>query len=98
MDSREAIAILNGHRAELQRRGVAHAAVFGSTARKQNRPDSDLDLLVDIDPAAELGVYQYVALTRFISGLFPVVVDVANRATLQPHVRPSAERDAIYAF
>ncbi|MDP3404506.1 nucleotidyltransferase family protein [Brevundimonas sp.] len=98
MNSREAIDILKGHRAELQRRGVAHAAVFGSTVRAENRPDSDLDLLVDIDPAADIGVYEYVALTRFIGELFPVPVDVANRATLQPHVRPSAEREAIYAF
>ncbi|MFC5343131.1 nucleotidyltransferase family protein [Brevundimonas staleyi] len=98
MDSGQAIEILNDHRAELQRRGVAHAAVFGSTARRQNGPESDLDLLVEIDPAAELGVYQYVALTRFIGELFPVTVDIANRAALQPHVRPSAERDAIYAF
>lgn len=98
MNSREAIDILKGHRAELQRRGVAHAAVFGSTVRAENRPDSDLDLLVDIDPAADIGVYEYVALTRFIGELFPVPVDVANRATLKPHVRPSAEREAIYAF
>jgi predicted nucleotidyltransferase len=98
MNSLQAIDILNAHRAELQRRGVAHAAVFGSTVRAENRPDSDLDLLVDIDPAANIGVYEYVALTRFIGQLFPVPVDIANRATLQPHVRPSAERDAVYAF
>lgn len=98
MDSRRAIDILMANRAELITRGVAHVAVFGSTARGQNRPDSDLDLLVEVDPTADLGVYEYVSLTRFIRTLFPVAVDIANRATLQPHVRPSAEREAIYAF
>lgn len=92
------IAILKRHRDELRGLGVARAALFGSTARGQNDADSDLDVLVEIDPAADLGVYEYVALTRYLKSLFPVPVDVANRATLQPHVRPSAERDAIYAF
>lgn len=70
--------------------------MFGSTVRGDAAPGSDVDVLIEIDPAANGGVY--VAITRYIGELFPGRVDVANRATLQPHVRPSAERDAVYAF
>jgi predicted nucleotidyltransferase len=98
MDREDALTILRENRAALLEKGVTRAALFGSTVRGEAGPRSDVDLLVDIDPAANLGVYEYVALTRFLRELFPVPVDVANRATLKPHVRPSAERDAVYAF
>jgi predicted nucleotidyltransferase len=39
-----------------------------------------------------------VGLTQYISDLFPVPVDIANRASLKATVRPQAERDAVYAF
>jgi predicted nucleotidyltransferase len=37
--------------------GVAHAAVFGSVARGDDRPDSDVDILVDLDPAIVVTVF-----------------------------------------
>jgi predicted nucleotidyltransferase len=82
----------------LRARGVAHAALFGSVARGEDRPDSDIDIMVEIAADARLGVFQYVGVVRYIEELFPVRVDVANREGLKPLVRPSAERDAIYAF
>ena len=45
-----------------------------------------------------IGVFEYVELTDFIGGLFPVRVDVANRAKLKPHIRPQAECEAVQAF
>jgi len=98
MNRAEALAILKQHRDELRRRGVARAALFGSVVRDEANAESDVDVLLDIDPAANLGVFEYVAVIRYLSEIFPVPVDVANRATLKPHVRPSAERDAVYAF
>ena len=77
---------------------MTRAAIFGSTVRGEAGVQSDVDVLVDLDPAANMGVYEYVSLTRFLQSVFPARVDIANHATLKPHVRPSAERDAIYAF
>lgn len=98
MKRADALAILEKHRDELRHRGVARAALFGSTVRDEASAESDVDVLLDIDPSANIGVFEYVAITRFLSEIFPVPVDVANHATLQPHVRPTVERDAIYAF
>ena len=84
--------------AALRARGVMHAALFGSAARGDARPDSDIDIMVEIAPEADIGVFQYVGIVHSIKDLFPVRVDVSNRLALKPHVRPSAERDAIYAF
>lgn len=92
------IARLKEAERQLKARGVSHAALFGSVARGEERPDSDIDIMVEIDPSAQLGVFAYVGLVRSIAEMFPDRVDVSNRAALKYYVRPSAERDAIYAF
>ena len=94
----DVLAKLKEAEAELKARGVTHAALFGSVARGEERSNSDIDIMVEIDPAAVMGVYAYVSLVRSITKMFPVRVDVSNRAALKYYVRPSAERDAIYAF
>ncbi len=89
---------LREREADLRARGVAHAALFGSVARGDDRPDSDIDILVEIAPDARIGLFQYAGIVRYLEELFPTHVDVANREGLKPLARPSAERDAIYAF
>ena len=94
-------AILDGlrkHEAALRARGVSHAALFGSRARGDNRPDSDIDIMVEIAPEADIGVFQYVGIVQYLEEMFPATVDVANRAAMKSLVRPNAERDAVYAF
>ena len=98
MNRSEAIEILRAHAGELRHLGVAGAALFGSIARGEASAGSDVDILVELDPAADLDVYDYVGVVQFIERLFPVPVDVANRESLKSHGRPEAERDAIYAF
>ena len=95
---KQIIATLRAHQAELSRRGVRHAAVFGSIARGDAKPASDIDIMIELDPTAPIGVFEYVGITQYLSDLFPAPVDVANRSNLKPLVRSSAERDAVYAF
>jgi len=92
------IATLRANKAALRLRGVAHAALFGSVARGEAGPDSDIDIMVEIDAAAPVGVWEYIGITHFIGDLFPVKVDVSERDALRGHVRPGVERDAIHAF
>lgn len=92
------IAILRAHEAPLRRRGVLRAALFGSTARDEALPGSDVDIMVEIDPAARVDLYGYAGITRYIAELFSVPVDVAEREMLLEPVRRTAERDAVYAF
>jgi predicted nucleotidyltransferase len=93
-----ALAVLKRHEADLRRRGVRHVALFGSVARNAAGPDSDIDVLVEIDPDAPVGVFEFADLTLYLSNLFAGRADVANQAALKAHVRPAAERDAVYAF
>ena len=54
--------------------------------------------MIEVDPAARIGVYEYVALKEYIAELFDGPVDVVSREGLKPYVRPAATTDAIYAF
>lgn len=98
MDRVAAINILRSHEGELRKRGVRHAALFGSVARGDATAASDVDVMVVLDRETVRDVYDYVGVVHFIEDMFPVAVDVANRETLKERVRQNAERDAIDAF
>lgn len=98
MDKRDIIARLKENEATLRAQGVAHAALFGSVARGDHRPDSDIDIMIELDPTARVTMFDYIDIKEYIEGLFQGQVDVVNRDGLKPFVRPRAASDAIYAF
>lgn len=98
MNKDDVITALKAAEPELRAKGVLHAALFGSVARDEQRPDSDIDIMIEIDTEARIGVFGYVEIVNIIEDMFPAKVDVSNKACLRPYVRPSAEREALYAF
>ena len=54
--------------------------------------------MIDLDPEAHIGVFELVAIKRFIGNLLESPVDVVQRSALKPHVRPSAIASALDAF
>lgn len=79
-------------------RGVSHAALFGSRARGEARPDSDIDIMIEFDPAARVTVFSYVGLKEYITGLFDGRVDVVCREGLKPYLRPAVITDGFMQF
>ena len=98
MDKDAVIATLRQHRAHLEGLGVIHAAVFGSVARGEAGPESDIDIALDMDDDVVRTVYDYVGVRDEIAAFFDGPVDVVNRASLKPGVRENVARDLIYAF
>ena len=92
------IATLKAAEPELRKRGIRHAALFGSVARGEDRPDSDIDILVNFEPGEEGSIYDYVRLKEYVAELFAGPVDVIDREALKPHLRAPAARDTLYAF
>ena len=79
---------------------VKQLAIFGSRARGDNRPGSDLDLLVDFEPNSKIDLFDFVALKLDLEGLLGVSVDLVEREALKHRVRDSVLADArpIYAI
>jgi uncharacterized protein len=98
MNREEALNTLRRSEGALRARGVAHAALFGSMARGDDHPDSDVDILVEFDPDAHVTVFDYVGVKEYIASLFLQPVDVIDREALKPHLRRPSARDAVYAF
>jgi predicted nucleotidyltransferase len=98
MNRQQILAKLRVNETALRARGVSHAALFGSRARGDNRPNSDIDIMLEFDPAAHVTVFNYAGVKDYIASLFDGPVDVVNRDGLKPYVRPAATTDAVYAF
>ncbi len=78
---------------------VKELSLFGSAARGEMRPDSDLDLLVDFLPGARPGLLGVSAMTRELSELLGRRVDLAVKPALKPLVLSGvlAEARLLYA-
>ncbi len=98
MNRNEIIATLRAHEGDLRQRGVLHVALFGSVARGEATAESDIDILLDLDPAVPIGLFAYAGLKRYIADLFSGPVDVVNREALKPPLRRPALADMVYAF
>jgi uncharacterized protein len=99
----DVIQALKSIRPVLKDAGIKHAGVFGSAARCDYGPDSDIDILIDIDVERVGDVLKYIEITDIIKTAVrtkcpDVDVDVADQATLKPRIRERAEVDAVYAF
>ena len=82
-----------------RRHGVKELCVFGSAARGDMRPDSDIDLLVDFLPEARPSLFTLTRLMREFAELLGRRVDIATKPALKPRIRPYVLADAqvIYA-
>jgi uncharacterized protein len=89
---------LRAHRPELQRLGVRHAAIFGSLARGEERPDSDADILVEIDRDVIRDLFDYARAMAAIGNLVARPVDIARQDRLRPGIADDVARDRIDAF
>ncbi|MGV8979427.1 MAG: nucleotidyltransferase family protein [Cellulomonas sp.] len=76
------------------RHGASNVRVFGSVARGQDRPESDVDLLVDLDVRAR-GLFPVAALQDELSTMLGERVDVVPQDALAPHVARNALAEAV---
>ena len=98
MDAAAIIATLREHQPALAAMGIRHAGVFGSVARGEAGPGSDIDILVEFEPGAVPDIFTYVGYQERVAGLFPGKVDVVHEGGLRPAMRDRVRRDLVHAF
>jgi len=72
---------------------VRSLALFGSYARNEQRQDSDVDILVDVDPSIGL---EFVTLAECIEKLLGLPVELVSRGAIKPRYMKAIEQDLIY--
>ena len=94
MQKEQILALLAKHRAALDRYGVRSLALFGSVVRGEEKPESDIDLLVELEgPATFDG---YMELKFYLEDLLGQSVDLVTSKALRPQLRPWIEQDLVY--
>jgi len=78
---------------------VRELLLFGSAARGEMRPDSDIDLLVEFLPNAVVGLVEHAGLMLDLEMLLGRKVDLVSKNGLKPRIRPYVLADAqlVYA-
>lgn len=77
---------------------VVRAFVFGSFARGENGPDSDIDILVKFDPDAKVSLFDHVSMTYDLENLLGMEVDLVTEGTLLPRIAASADKDKVLVY
>ncbi len=98
MQAAEVISILRAHEAELKAAGVAHLSLFGSTARGEQRPDSDVDLLAEFEPGRRLSLMKLSRIRLNLCDYLGTEVDLSSPSWLKRGVSEQALSEAIDVF
>lgn len=94
----ELIAELLRLKPELEKEGVTHLALFGSRARRDNRPDSDIDLIVDLDQTRKLSLLDVVGYHHIVEDQLGLPVHITTRGSLDGRFKERVERDEVPVF
>ena len=89
---------LRQHQQELHEEGILHLSLFGSVARGQSGPGSDVDLVAEFDPAKRYSILDRVRLENRLAAILGASVDLAPQTALLDDVRDRALHESIRAF
>jgi predicted nucleotidyltransferase len=92
MNRQQALQTLSENRSQLKRFSVKDLYLFGSVV-----DDSDVDILVEFQPNAKIGLFQFARLQRFLSELLECNVDLATPDALHKHLKEDILKEAIHA-
>ncbi|MDQ2082447.1 nucleotidyltransferase family protein [Xanthobacteraceae bacterium Astr-EGSB] len=98
MNRVEILQQLRGSAPAVRALGVASLYLFGSVARNEAGPGSDVDLFVDIQPGRTFSLIDLVGLKQLLEERLRTEVDVTTRSSLNPHLRADIEMAAVRAF
>lgn len=92
------VATLRAHEAELRAAGIGALSLFGSSARREERPGSDIDLAVRLRPEAHVGLFGLVALESRLSALLGRPVQLLPEPVISPRLQANLDRDGRRVF
>ena len=97
MKRHEVLQILESKRDVLSQYSVKDLYLFGSVARNEAVDKSDVDILVEFEPNARIGLFQFLRLRRTLSELLGCEVDLATPDALHQELKSEILSEAIHA-
>ncbi len=98
MDKSTVIAKLREYEPELKAAGIVRLSLFGSVARGEASPQSDVDLMAEFDASKQFSLLDMVGLENRLADILGVRVDLTSAKALKDRVRERATREAVLAF
>jgi len=98
MHRQQLIDTLKELRPELAAEGVSHLAMFGSRARGDARPDSDIDLLVEVRPDTKFSLLNLVGVELIVGDRLGIAANAMMRRSLEPEFSKLIDPDVIEIF
>lgn len=94
----ELILELQRLRPELQKEGVTHMALFGSRARQDNRLDSDIDLVIEIEDDRKFSLLDLIGVGHIIKDRLGIEANLFMRRGLDDSFKRTVGRDQVTVF
>jgi predicted nucleotidyltransferase len=98
MNKLQAIDAITKNADAIRSFGVQHLYLFGSTARGDGGPGSDVDIFVDLRREAKFSLFDLMDLRRYLGRILRARADVFPRRGLHRVIRRDIEREAIRVF
>ncbi len=95
MERDEALRILAEHHDEIAAFGVKSLAIFGSVARNEAGPDSDVDILVEFN--RPIGMFGFLDFKEYLESILGQTVDLVMRDAVKPRLRDRILAEAVHA-
>ena len=92
----EVLKIISEHREQLEKLGVKSLLLFGSVARDEAGPDSDVDFLVELN--GEMGLFEFIKIRLYLEDILNCSVDLGIEDALRENLREPVLKDVINAF
>ena len=96
MQLQDLLSLVKAHQPQLQNLGVQSLDLFGSVARNQARPDSDVDFLVEF--SRPVGLFGLFEVQYYLESLLDCSVDIGTVKSLRAHLREPVSKDLIRVF
>ena len=81
-----------------QDKPVKKVYLFGSYARNEETPESDVDILVDLDPEARVGGFQFGGMLEDLKEILFKDVDLLTRNSISKYILPYVEKDKVLIY
>ena len=94
----EVIERLKNAETHLRAMGVEHLSLFGSVARGDETPSSDIDLAAIFRSEQRIGLFQYAAIAFELESILGGAVDLVGEPARKPRMQIEIDRDRVHVF